>query len=97
MKLFIDDWRNPPDDTWIVARDYDEAIKCLETGLISEISFDHDLGIGKSGYDIVCWIEMKLFTHEWSFVPKMSVHSMNPVGRKNIEMVINAITTHFVP
>jgi len=97
MKLYIDDWRNPPGDDWIVARNYDEAIKILETGLVSEISFDHDLGELKSGYDIVCWIETKLFTKEWTFVPSMSVHSMNPVGRRNIEMVINAINRFFDP
>lgn len=101
MKLFIDDLRYPPNDDWIIARTYDEAIKILETGLVSEISFDHDLGnenvvSEKSGYDIVCWIEQKLFTGEWTFIPKMSVHSMNPVGRRNIQMVIDTIN-RFMP
>lgn len=93
MKLFIDDIRMPPDDSWVVARNYDEAIRILDTGIVSEISFDHDLGnsLEKTGYNIVCWIEMKLFTGEWAFVPKMSVHSMNPVGRRNIQTVIDQI------
>jgi hypothetical protein len=96
MKLWIDDIRTPnPPEVWIIARNYREAtciLECFEPGLISEISFDHDLGLdSKSGYDIVCWIEEKIVTGEWTFVPKMVVHSANPVGRANIERAIRAI------
>jgi hypothetical protein len=59
MKLFIDDLRDPPDDTWTVVRTGREAIEYIKKDvkyqdtlpyvcyddpkLISHISFDHDL------------------------------------------------------
>jgi hypothetical protein len=91
MKLFIDDIRNPPDQDWIVARSYNEAITILETGIISVVSLDHDLGEEKTGYDIICWIEEKLMTGAWVFVPEIFIHSANPVGRKNILRAYDSI------
>ena len=46
VKIYIDDIRTPPDDTWIVAKNYDEACKLIEEndGDIEMISFDNDLG-----------------------------------------------------
>lgn len=45
-KLYIDDIRNPPDGTWVVARSVDAAISyVLEYGFPRFISFDHDLGL----------------------------------------------------
>mgnify|MGYP000555942061 CR=1 FL=1 len=46
MKLYIDDLRNPPDNTWTVARTSAAAIKTLaeQPRLPETISFDHDLG-----------------------------------------------------
>ncbi len=43
-KLFLDDKRNPWDDTWSTARDQDEFINYIEVmGLPDVISFDCDL------------------------------------------------------
>lgn len=45
MKLFVDDIRNAPDDTWHVARTVTEAIRCIRyyRDEIKEISLDHDI------------------------------------------------------
>lgn len=45
-KLYIDDIRNPPDGSWVVARSVDAAITYIRTyGFPRFISFDHDLGL----------------------------------------------------
>ena len=56
-KLFLDDLRTPPDNTWDVVRSYDEAIEFVMThGVPNVISFDHDLGTEESGYDFAKWL-----------------------------------------
>lgn len=87
MKLFLDDIRNPPDNTWVVCRTAEEAIKCLKTGKVTLISFDHDLGEASdlNGNDVAKWIERSVFDKQSGVhMPKWQVHSMNPVGRRNI-------------
>lgn len=43
MKLWVDDIRNAPDDTWTVARTITEAIRFLSMFNPDEISLDHDI------------------------------------------------------
>jgi len=43
MKLFIDDIRNAPDDSWIVVRTVTGAIRALATMEVDVISLDHDI------------------------------------------------------
>lgn len=43
MKLFVDDIRNPPDDSWTVARTAGSAIRALAMFNFKEISLDHDI------------------------------------------------------
>jgi len=86
MKLFIDDVRNAPDNSWTVARNYKEAISYL-TGneQITHLSFDHDLGNNsRSGYDIAKWIEKKVIEGKFILPQNVYIHSANPVGVKNI-------------
>lgn len=46
MKVYLDDVRPLPDDSWTPALTYQEAVAILEAnvGNIEEMSFDHDLG-----------------------------------------------------
>lgn len=85
MKIFLDDLRNAPDDTWTTCRTAEDAIRLLATGKVSHISFDHDLGEEsvRNGNDVAKWIE-RAVDEQWILVPKWQVHSMNPVGRQNI-------------
>lgn len=59
----------------------------LEKGIIHFVSFDHDLGIGKTGYDIAKWIEQKAYEGKIKKL-KWEIHSANPVGEKNIRMAM---------
>jgi hypothetical protein len=63
-----------------------EAIKFLDTGEVTVISFDHDLGHPDdgTGYEVACYIEARAFHAK---IPRLvwHVHSDNPVGRENIK------------
>lgn len=58
MKVFLDDERNTPDG-WVRTYWPDEVITLLETGQVTELSLDHDLGDDShgTGYDVILWIE----------------------------------------
>jgi len=84
MKLWIDDMRPMPKDYDILAKTANQAISILSKRDITHVSFDHDLGGEKTGYDVAVWVEgeaylgnIKPFTY--------TVHSANPVGAKKIK------------
>ena len=92
MKLFLDDERNPPDDTWIVVSTVEDAKSLIQSGKVISLSFDHDLGTAQTGYDLACWIEEQAFNQNFDLVPStMLVHSQNPVGASKIRQVIERI------
>lgn len=43
MKLFVDDIRNAPDESWTVARTVNAAISAIDTFDFDVISLDHDI------------------------------------------------------
>lgn len=91
MKLFIDDLRDAPDDSWTVVRTSDEALGVLRSILgaqlgaypygpdetpLEAVSFDHDLGGEDTTRPVMLWM------CEFGLWPdSMRVHSMNPVGK----------------
>jgi hypothetical protein len=44
-KLWHDDIRRPPDESWQWARTNEKAIEILRHGDVTEVSLDHDLGL----------------------------------------------------
>lgn len=98
MKVWLDDRRPPhPDpDTWTWVTTPAEAIELLETGTVTMLSLDHDLGLlgGErelTGYDVVLWIEQAVATQ--GFVPPevIRVHSSNASAAPKMEKGIEAI------
>lgn len=88
MKIWLDDERPPPDQSWIHVTNYYDCIHLLNNQNVTEISLDHDLGQNKSGYDVAKFIEENANNN----VPppnKISVHSQNPVGKKYIQIAVN--------
>lgn len=95
MKLWLDDERDPTeayiqsnfgadgDEVWV--KTVNQAIHYLQQGIVTHISLDHDLGIGVggTGLTVAKWIEEQAYH---GTLPRLSwsVHSMNPVGRKDI-------------
>ena len=88
MRLWLDDLRPMPKDFDIWAKNADDAIKYLWVGKIDHISFDHDLGEGKTGYDIAQWVEHMAYNKQ---LPKFTwkVHSANPIGAERIKIALS--------
>jgi hypothetical protein len=95
--LFLNDTR-----TWVIVRGYNDFVKIItERGLPEFISFDHDLAdehynqivdyekyVEKTGYDCAKWL-MEYCIKNNKTLPNYQIHSMNPVGRMNINMVLS--------
>jgi len=101
MKLFLDDERPTPEG-WVRAYTAPEAIAMLETGKVTHLSLDHDLGpdAAGTGYDVCLYVEQRVFELAFDFYnpfipPVMTVHSANPVGRERMEFAIKQIYHHF--
>lgn len=93
MKLFIDDIRNVPDASWIIARSYLAAIEVILTKKVMEISFDHDLGDEihwHTGYDVMAFVE-ELVYHGQLKAPVIHIHSANMGARKRMELCRDSI------
>lgn len=101
--LLIDDLRNI--DACLTARTFEAGIKALETESPFDILYlDHDLGhvneegkeywisingenYPQNGYGIMCFLE-----HNPEYLPKkIIIVSSNPVGRKNMQVVIDKL------
>ena len=103
MKLWLDDIRDPPDASWTIARTADEAIALLREPKhhFTLASLDHDLGHCPScescdGYRNVCGCRCHLsgtFVVNWMaseevWPERVRIHSMNPVGAKNMQATL---------
>lgn len=94
-KLWVDDLRIPPDDSYDIARTFNDAILSLMANEYEEIYLDHDLacwdadGKEKTGYGIVLWLAEQVHTVP-DFVAPMRYYMLtdNSVGRKNMAGVI---------
>jgi hypothetical protein len=95
IKVYLDDVRPiPKGEGWILVKTVPALIALIHLigDQIDEISLDHDLGENeRPGYDFVNWLEEKVYTGEYSAVPKLKVHSKNPVGKKKMENGIRQI------
>lgn len=103
--LWVDDARNPMEDDWmnfspigrnckvIWAQSYQEAIDFLEKEWPDAICLDHDLGEGKSGYDIAKYIVDRCID-EGKKLPEFASQSANPVGRENIITLLSNYKRH---
>lgn len=98
--MFIDDERFPPGNAkdWVICRNIDEVKWMFERkGSPIHISFDHDLGYNEpTGMDIARWIvdqdldfrngvKGAIELHPDFY---FDVHSQNPVGARNISMLM---------
>ena len=59
------------------------------------ICFDHDLGLEESGYDCAKYL-VNLCIEKDIDIPAFAIHSMNPVGKNNIEAVLINYHEHYL-
>jgi hypothetical protein len=93
------------EENWDVVRDYKQFVNYIEeNGVPDVISFDHDLA--DIHYDPTTWTEGFVYKEETGYdcakwllqycvknkipVPEYHVHSMNPIGKKNIEGIFES-------
>jgi hypothetical protein len=93
---FLNDTR-----TWVVVRNYNQFVEIItKQGLPEFISFDHDLADEhygkiidydnfqeKTGYDCAKWLIEYCMKMDQP-LPEWQIHSMNPVGKINIHMLL---------
>lgn len=91
MKIWVDDIRTPPDDSWLWIKNSEEAIFLMRSiqvrpqmyGEVEVLSLDHDLGGDDTTRPIVMWM------CENDFWPvEVRVHSANPPGVYWLESMI---------
>ena len=84
IKIWLDDERPAPDG-WTLCKTYEECVGLLP--IATHISFDHDLGGDKTGYDVAKYIE-NLAANGLNHKIGWAIHSANPVGRTNIQLAM---------
>ncbi len=90
MKIWLDDVRPAPEG-YIHCRSVREAIDAIEKGekmeKIELVDCDHDLGDyacdGGDGIKLLDWLV------ERGTLYPVRLHTMNPVGRENMQRIIN--------
>lgn len=102
MKLFIDDIRTSPDDSWNICRTITSAIKALDMfwPVVEEISLDHDIShqvvmgdmsrpfaCGETFQSVARYIAL-MKHHNPSWNPKISIHTSNYVGGSEMQTLL---------
>lgn len=97
MRLWIDDVRKPPTDSWTWCKTSKEAFDLI--GLVIAvktdplhfvISFDHDLGETDTTIPIAKYFE-ELAYNGVDFKLEWTIHSANPVGKANLQRILESM------
>lgn len=87
MKIYVDDVRKAPDG-YAECHSVNETIRVIKENKdeIELLDLDHDLGdFGVDGGDAIKILDWCV---ENEFYPKIVLHTANPVGRRNMERLI---------
>lgn len=90
-KLWIDDFREAPDESWIVARKVEPAIKAIRQFRPHTISIDHDIENRPDDetFKPVAYFIGEMFNNDtfWADELGIVIHSDNPVGAKELQAI----------
>ena len=87
INLYLDDVRETPDN-FVRVYNYEEFVQFINENSVPDfISFDHDLGEGKTGFDCAKFLVKSCLDNGISKI-NFVVHSQNPVGKENIEKLL---------
>jgi hypothetical protein len=85
VKLWLDDLRTPPDETWAWVKTVDDAIALMQSHEVAQASLDHDLGDDiPEGRKLVLWMA----EHQIWPTEAITIHSANPVGADHMAALI---------
>lgn len=98
MKVYLDDVRETPNG-WHRTYTAEETIDVLKTGQVTHLSLDHDLTPAhyngaldsQTGYAVCLWLENEVMENPDFKMPEVTLHTMNPVGRKHMERSLEVI------
>lgn len=92
MKIWLDDVREPPNNTYLHCKNIEEAknaINFYEKNYSDKaivLDLDHDLGENNlDGIKLLDWLEENKIVDNTYF---FRIHSMNPVGKENMFRII---------
>lgn len=103
MKIFVDDIRSAPDESWVVARTVNAAIDTIARFKheIKEISLDHDIShqiymaelsrpypCDETFMAVAHFIGMTYVDKPSKQVPAVHIHSANPVGVSSMRLLL---------
>lgn len=101
-------WIEIPPGSWTIVRNFNDFVSAIENrGMPDHISFDHDLAeehyrnqlggkfIEKTGLDCAKWLleYCRIFIRP---IPPYTVHSLNPVGRDRITLLIESFKENHI-
>lgn len=103
MKLWLDDVRNPKhyddweDAVWVTTPE--EAIDYLDTGRVTHLSLDNDLGLDygvdgppRDGYSVAKWLEQRVADDDLFMPPDvLEAHTANSVARQKMLAAFRSI------
>lgn len=91
-KLYVDDFRDPPDDSWTLVRKVQPAIKLIASFDFEVISLDHDIENrpdDETFQPVAYFIGQKYSRRgKYGEPPKIIIHSVNPSGAKEIYNIL---------
>ena len=90
MKIYLDDERSAPEN-WVRTYTVEDTIYFLKMCDVEEISLDHDLGYDKTGYDVLLWLEQKVFTDRSYTPPIIHIHTANSSARIKMILAVQSI------
>lgn len=99
-KLWVDDQREPPDDSWEWAKSAREAETLLSVGDVKTLSLDFDLDhLGgehnpeaANGADVAAWAKRNRLLPS-----KVTIHSANPQGIQQIKSALGSVPVAIEP
>ncbi len=96
MKVYLDDERQTPKG-WVRTYTPSQTIELLQTGVVEELSLDHDLGdddgVG-TGYDVLLWLEEQVIVNGFVSPKIIHVHSSNSSAKQKMLAAIDVIQSH---
>lgn len=106
MKLFVDDIRNPPDDTWHICRDVSSAIRALDMfwEQVTDINLDHDIShqvvVNGMSRPYPCTETFEAVARYIALLrkaravadwkPNIRIHTSNPAGAQRMKEVLES-------
>lgn len=89
QKLWVDDERPAPDESWDVAKSATEATTLYDAGDYRIVSLDYSLGSGGTGEDVIAHWKAR---QDWPGAVRL--HSSNSLGRTLLAAIIGDCFPH---